>query len=89
MDMNDALRMSLPDGRTTTVPAEQAREIAAALWDLGIAAGAATAATRILDGLGPPAVLRRTIAFNEREAAPLLRCVDGSITWTAPHRPTL
>lgn len=73
----------LPDGRSAEVGEPSARLICDRLWDLGIAAGAATAATRISDALHTHAAFRPDVTFNQREVVPLLEAAQvHPPTWT-------
>jgi hypothetical protein len=62
----------LPSGRSTELSERSARLICDRLWDLGIMAGAATAATRISDALYTHAAFRADVTFNTREVTPLI-----------------
>jgi hypothetical protein len=62
----------LPDGRSTEVSEPSARLICDRLWDLGITAGAATAAARISEALHTHPAFRPDVTFNTREAPPLI-----------------
>jgi hypothetical protein len=62
----------LPSGRSTELSERSARLICDRLWDLGIMAGAATAATRISDALHTHAAFRPDVTFNRREVTPLI-----------------
>jgi hypothetical protein len=67
----------LPDGRSTKVSEPSARLICDRLWDLGIMAGAATAATRISEALHTHSAFRPEVTFNKREANPLLEAAQA------------
>lgn len=69
---DDSLVFALPNGRSAEVASRPARLICDRLWGLGITAGAATAAARISNALHHPGVLRSELAFNEREASPVI-----------------
>jgi hypothetical protein len=62
----------LPDGRSTELSEPSARLICDRLWDLGIMAGAATAATRISEALHTHPAFRAHVTFNQREVTPLI-----------------
>ena len=62
----------LPSGRSTEVSEPSARLICDRLWDLGIMAGAATAATRISEALHMHPAFRPDVTFNRREITPLI-----------------
>jgi hypothetical protein len=62
----------LPDGRSTEVSEPSARLICDRLWDFGIMAGAATAATRISEALHTHPAFRPDVTFNRREVTPLI-----------------
>jgi len=62
----------LPSGRSTELSERSARLICDRLWDLGIMAGAATAATRISDALHTHPAFRPDVTFNRREFTPLI-----------------
>jgi hypothetical protein len=62
----------LPDGRSTELSEPAARLICDRLWELGITAGAATAATRISEALHTHPAFRPDVTFNRREATPLI-----------------
>jgi hypothetical protein len=73
----------LPDGRSTEVSEPSARLICERLWDLGIMAGAATAATRISDALHTHPAFRAHVTFNQREVTPLIEAAPvHPPTWT-------
>jgi hypothetical protein len=62
----------LPSGRSTELSERSARLICDQLWNLGIMAGAATAATRISDALHTHPAFRPDVTFNTREVTPLI-----------------
>jgi hypothetical protein len=62
----------LPSGRSTELSERSARLICNRLWDLGIMAGAATAATRISEALHTHPAFRPDVTFNRREVTPLI-----------------
>jgi hypothetical protein len=62
----------LPDGRSTEVSEPSARLICDRLWDLGIMAGSATAATRISEALHTHPAFRADVTFNTREVTALI-----------------
>ena len=73
----------LPDGRSTQVSEPSARLICDRLWDLGIMAGAATAATRISEALHTHPAFRPDVSFNTREVTPLIEAAPvHPPTWT-------
>jgi hypothetical protein len=67
----------LPDGRSTEVSEPSARLICDRLWDLGIMAGAATAATRISEVLHTHPAFRPDVTFNRREVTPLIEAAQA------------
>jgi hypothetical protein len=67
----------LPDGRSTEVSEPSARLICDRLWDLGITAGAATAATRISEVLHMHPAFRPDVTFNRREVTPLIQAAQA------------
>ena len=67
----------LPDGRSTDVSEPSARLICDRLWDLGIMAGAATAATRISEVLHTHPAFRPDVTFNKREVTPLIEAAQA------------
>jgi hypothetical protein len=67
----------LPDGRSTEVSEPSARLICDRLWDLGIMAGAATAATRISEALHTHPAFRPNVTFNRREVIPLIEAAQA------------
>ena len=67
----------LPDCRSTEVSAPAARLICDRLWDLGIMAGAATAAARISEALHTHPGLRQDVTFNRREVTPLIEAAQA------------
>jgi hypothetical protein len=82
--LGDPFKFVLADGRSAYVPAAAARLICDALWDLGIAPGATTAAAKISDALHSPPALRQELAFTEREVAPLLEAAKRyPPTWSS------
>lgn len=70
--VEDSLRFVLPDDRSATVAPVPARLICDRLWDLGVVAGAATAAVRISDALRSSPSLQGDVVFCDREVLPLL-----------------
>ena len=70
--MENPLRFVLPDDRSATVAPVPARLICDRLWDLGIVAGAATAAVQISDALRSSPPFRGDVVFGDRELPPLL-----------------
>lgn len=67
----------LPDGRSTEVTEPSARLICDRLWDLGLTAGAATAAARISEALHTHPAFRPEVTFNRREATPLIEAAQA------------
>jgi hypothetical protein len=67
----------LPDGRSTEVSDPSARLICDRLWDLGIMAGAPTAATRISEALHTHPAFRPDVTFNTREVTPLIEAAQA------------
>ena len=70
--VESSLRFVLPDDRSAMVAPVPARLICDRLWDLGIAAGAATAAAQISDALRSSPPFRGDVVFGDRELRPLL-----------------
>jgi hypothetical protein len=80
--MRDLLFL-LPDGRSAQVSEPSAQLICDRLWDLGIMAGAATAATRISEALHTHPAFRPDVTFNTREVTPLIEAAPvHPPTWT-------
>jgi hypothetical protein len=79
--LNQSLTFVLPDGTAAVVPLAVARSIADLLWDMGLAPGAATAATRIMDAVGSANALRARIEFPIREEALVRQACDGTLAW--------
>jgi len=67
----------LPDGRSTEVSEPSARLICDRLWDLGIMAGASTAAARISEALHTHPGLRQDVTFSRREVTPLIEAAQA------------
>jgi hypothetical protein len=67
----------LPSGRSTEVSEPSARLICDRLWDLGIMAGAATAATRISEALHTHPAFRPDVTFSRREITPLIEAAQA------------
>jgi hypothetical protein len=67
----------LPDGRSTEVSEPSARLICDRLWDLGIMAGAATAAAQLSEALHTHSAFRSEVTFNTREATPLIEAAQA------------
>jgi hypothetical protein len=81
--MTGLLVFVVPDGRSAEIGEPSARLICDRLWDQGIAAGAATAATRISDALHTHRAFRGDVAFSERELPPLIEAAQvHPPTWT-------
>lgn len=81
--MKGCLLFVLPDGRSAEVSEPSARLICDRLWDLGINAGAATAATRISEALHTHPAFRADVTFNNREVTPLIEAAPvHPRTWT-------
>ena len=80
--MDNRLTFVRADGATAMVTGEDARAIADALWELGLLAGAATAAASIVDAMKTRPVLRRRVQFTEREGEALRRACNGRATWS-------
>jgi hypothetical protein len=70
------------DGATAMVDGRDARVIADALWELGLLAGAATAAASIVDAIKTSHYLRKPVRFTEREGEALRRASDGCVRWS-------
>ena len=75
--LEDSLRFVLPSQRSATVAPVPARLICERLWDLGVAAGAATAAVQIGDALRSSPRLRRDIVFCDREVLAVLEAAKS------------
>ena len=75
--MRGLVMFVLPDGRPTEVSEPSARLICDRLWDLGIMAGAATAATRISEVLHMHPAFRPDVTFNRREVTPLIQAAQA------------
>jgi hypothetical protein len=70
------------DGATARVGGRDARAISDALWELGLLAGAATAAASIVAAIKTRSELRRPVHFTEREGE-ALRCASGGrVIWS-------
>lgn len=74
----------LPSGRSTEVSEPSARLICDRLWDLGIMAGAATAATRISEALHTHPAFRPDVTFSRREITPLIEAAQAHPPTWAP-----
>ena len=75
--MRGLVMFVLPDGRSTELSEPSARLICDRLWDLGIMAGAATAAARISAALHTHPAFRPDVTFNRREATPLIEAAQA------------
>lgn len=82
MTVDERLTFVRADGATTVVGERDAHVIAEELWDLGLLAGAATAATSIVDAIRTNPYLRMPVQFTEREGEALRRASDGRVTWS-------
>jgi hypothetical protein len=80
--VDERLTLVRADGATALVDAGDAHAIVEALWQLGLLAGAATAATSIVDAIRTTAYVRKPVQFTEREGEALRRASDGRITWS-------
>ena len=81
--MQGLLLFVLPAGRSAEVARPIAQSICDRLWDQGIEPGAATAATRITEGLQNNPLFGNDLHFNERELTPLLDAAQvHPRTWT-------
>jgi hypothetical protein len=80
--LDERLTFVRADGATALVEGHDARAIADALWELGLLAGAATAAASIVAAIRTRPVLRKAVQFTEREGGALRRASDGRVTWT-------
>lgn len=74
--MRGLVSFVLPDGRSTELSEPSARLICDRLWDLGIMAGAATAATRISEVLHTHPAFRPDVTFSRREVTPLIEAAQ-------------
>jgi len=83
VSVDERLRFIRADGATALVDGRDARLIAEALWELGLLAGAATAATSIVDAIKTSHYLRKPVRFTEREGEALRRASDGCVHWSA------
>jgi hypothetical protein len=81
--MDERLTFIRSDGATTMVDRREARVIAEALWELGLLAGAATAAASIAAAIKTSPYLREPVRFTEREGEALRRASDGCVRWSA------
>jgi hypothetical protein len=73
----------LPSGRSTELSEPSARLICDRLWDLGIVAGAATAAAGISEVLHTHPAFRPEVMFSRREVTPLIEAAQAHPrTWT-------
>lgn len=82
--MTGLLLFVLPDGRSAEVSVPSARLICDRLWDLGIAAGAATAATRLSEAIHSQPIFGTEVKFNEREVTPLIAAAQAHPpTWAS------
>jgi hypothetical protein len=79
--MDEMVTLVLADGSVAVVSVAAARTIVDSLWELGLAPGAVTAATRIVDAVAAPPALRHRVEFTEREDASLRRAADGMVDW--------
>ncbi len=75
--VEESLRFVLPDDRSVAVALVPARLICDRLWDLGIIAGAATAAVQINDALRSRPLFRGDVVFGERELPTLLEAAKA------------
>jgi hypothetical protein len=80
--VDERLTFVRADGARTVVGDRDARVIAAALWELGVLAGAATAATSIVEAIRASPYLRKPVQFTEREGEAVRRASDGRVTWS-------
>jgi hypothetical protein len=81
--MQGLLLFVLPAGRSAEVTGPIAESICDRLWDQGIEPGAATAATRITEGLLGNPLFGNDLHFSERELTPLLNAARvHPRTWT-------
>ena len=82
MSVGERLTFVRADGATAVVGDRDARAVAEALWDLGLLAGAVTAATGIAEAIKTRPYLRKPVRFTEREGDALRRASDGRVTWS-------
>jgi hypothetical protein len=82
--VDERLKFIRADGATTMVDRRDAHVIAEALWDLGLLAGAATAAASIAAAMKTNPYLQQPVRFTEREDEALRRASDGCVSWSAP-----
>jgi hypothetical protein len=80
--VRDQLTFVRADGATAVVGDGDARLVVEALWELGLVAGAATAATSIVHAIKTRSYLRRPVQFTEREGDALRCASDGHVTWS-------
>ena len=81
--MQGLLLFVLPAGRSAEVDRPIAQSICDRLWDQGIEPGAATAATRITEGLQSKPLFGNDLHFSQRELTPLLDAARvHPRTWT-------
>jgi hypothetical protein len=75
--LDDSLVFVLPNGRAAEVAPRPARLICDRLWDLGITAGAVTAAARISVALHSRPLFRAGLTFSEREMPPVIEAAKA------------
>jgi hypothetical protein len=80
--MDERLTFVRADGAIALVADRDARAVADALWELGLMAGAATAAASIVHAINTTPYLRKRVQFTEREGDALRRATDGCVTWS-------
>jgi hypothetical protein len=78
----DNARFVRADGATARGGGQDARAISDALWELGLLAGAATAAASIVGATKTRPELRKPVRFTEREGEALRRVSDGRVAWS-------
>jgi hypothetical protein len=80
--VDERLTFIRSDGATAMVDGRDARVIAEALWELGLLAGAATAAASIVATIKTNPYLRKPVRFSEREDEALRRASGGCVRWS-------
>ncbi|HZQ81421.1 MAG TPA: hypothetical protein VFB25_05560 [Gaiellaceae bacterium] len=82
MSVDGRLTLVRFDGARAVVDGCDAHAIVAALWELGLLAGAATAAASMAGAINAPPSLRKPVQFTERESEAVRRASDGHATWS-------
>jgi hypothetical protein len=82
LNVDDRLTLVRADGATAVVDGRDARAIVEALWELGLLAGAATAAANIVAATKASPYRRKPVQFTSREGEALRRASDGRVSWS-------